>query len=268
MKNAGDTDKSIPHALHHTKPACRTRFDLLSSIAHELRTPMSGTIGLTHALLDSNLSDTQRESVESIYDFSETLLSLFTILMDFFRLEAGALTAMSAPFDLYTCLEQTLETLLHKAELNQVPLTYHIDVQPPGTLVGDASILGRILDYLVTSAIGVAESTNPIAVSISGQADESRRYEEHTNSQDWYAIHILIREYGPPITRRDLDQVFETLPTETKRHPRIYGSEGIALIMSTRLVDIIGGTLHIESSDESGATTWKLVCSMQVASGQ
>jgi len=214
----------------------------LANMSHEIRTPMNGIQGMTDLLLDTSLSDQQKEFARIIKRSVNNLLVIINDILDFSKIKAGKLTIEKIDFRLKDVLDNVKGIFDHRVKKKGLMLQVTTDPKIPETLRGDPYRLNQVMINLIGNAVKFTEKGS-VTVHV-GMLNKS---EERVN------LHFSVTDTGIGIPESSLPYIFDHFSQGGMDISRRYGGTGLGLAISQRLLQLQGGSISVKSSDAAGS---------------
>jgi signal transduction histidine kinase/DNA-binding response OmpR family regulator len=225
--------------------ASRAKGEFLASMSHEIRTPMNGVLGMLGLLLDTTLTDHQRDMGETAQSSAENLLAILNDILDVSKIEAGRLDIEPVPFDLRQTIEDVAAMMAIAAQKKGLDVIVRYPPHLPPRVVGDAGRIRQVLTNLAGNAVKFT-ATGHVFIDL----------EPLPAAAGMVSVRVQVRDTGIGIPADKLDGVFDRFTQADASTTRRYGGTGLGLAISRQLVELMRGEVGVTSEPGQGSTFW------------
>jgi len=221
----------------------RTKSEFLSTMSHEVRTPMNGVLGIAGLLLETPLNPEQREYMDTIVRSGEALMDILNEVLDMSKIEAGKIELESIAFDPVQVLQDVIALSAPRASAKGLVLELHVAADVPRDLIGDPGRLRQVLSNLLSNAL---KFTPAGKIRVELQIGETVAEE--------IVLRFAVSDTGIGMTPAQQARLFQPFSQGDSSTTRRFGGTGLGLAISLRLVEMMGGSFHVESVADQGSS--------------
>ena len=236
-------NQALAHAVDDAKQATRLKSEFLANMSHEIRTPMNAILGMTSLALDSHSREEQQEYLTDVMNSAESLLSLLNDILDLSKIEAGRMELSPTLVSLGPLVQDATRFLSQAARQKGLNLIWSCSPSLPDHLLADPLRLRQVLLNLVGNAIKFTERGT---VEVQAQPE--------SEDQNTILVRFAVRDTGLGIPEDKRALIFESFCQADGSTSRKYGGTGLGLTISSRLVELMGGKIWVESQLGVGST--------------
>jgi len=236
-------EKELVRMKEKAEQAAKAKSQFLSIMSHELRTPLNAVIGITHLLLQNNPREDQQEDLRTLQFSGESLLQIINDILDFNKLDSGKIEISAIDFNLRELVQSLYQSFSYKAKEKNVVFDVEYDQQMPFMVKGDNFRLSQVLNNLISNAIKFTRQ---------GRVTLKVQLEKHDDQT--YLTRFSVVDTGIGIPEDKKDKIFEQFTQANSDTTRLYGGTGLGLSISSKLVELMGSVIKVDSELGRGSS--------------
>ncbi len=235
--------KDLISAKVEVEEVHKERNEFVANVTHELRTPVNGVMGLAQNLLLTDLSAEQKESVDIIKQCCSNMIKIINNILDFSKLQSGKFTIEYNEFSFHQMMDKLVKVNMPQAESKGIKLICNVSAGIPDMMIGDELRITQVLNNLLSNAIKFT-SVGQIVINVVKTVDLEEEFE----------LFFMVIDTGIGIAKEDMDKLFRSFSQVDASITRRFGGTGLGLSIVKELVEMMGGSVNVESEKGKGST--------------
>jgi CheY-like chemotaxis protein len=241
MKDLAAQSAELSRALEEANEASRLKTAFIANVSHEIRTPMNGLMGLLSLMLDRDLGPVERDYAETMSHSAESLMAIVNDVLDFSKLEARRVEPERELFSIHAAVADAVRSIAARAHASGVAITSEIANESKNLVLGDRLRLGQVLSNLLDNAVKFSDGGR-VVLRVLPETNDRVRFE--------------IVDSGIGIAAEGRDLLFESFTQADMSTTRRFGGTGLGLAICKQIVELMGGTIGVDSQLGAGSTFW------------